>query len=57
MAKWELRVSVDLHDMDTGYNRLNVSETVQVNADSFLEVAKILGRFHDLANELNKLHG
>lgn len=30
-------------------DRLNVSETVEVPASDFLDIARILGQFHDLA--------
>jgi hypothetical protein len=47
---FELQVQIYLSSNQS--DRLQVSETVLVKAENFLELAKILGRFHDLAQEL-----
>lgn len=48
--KYEMQVSMYIRDSRGG--NLNVSETVSIEASSFLEIAKILGTFHDLAQSL-----
>ena len=52
--RYELRIEVSISDRESGYGRLGVSETVLVNSRSFLEMAKILGQFHDLAESIKK---
>lgn len=51
---FELQVSVYIHS-NMG-DQLNVSETVTIPTQSFLDIAKVLGQFHDLAQSL-KLKG
>jgi len=52
--RYELRVDVSITDTQSGYGRLAVTEAVSVNTASFLEMAKILGQFHDLAESIKK---
>jgi hypothetical protein len=52
MKMFELQISVYIRSNQG--DQLNVSETVHVEATDFLDIAKVLGRFHDLANELKK---
>lgn len=51
---YELYVSVSLRKQRGGQGDLSVTEHVTVKAKSFLEIAQILGRFHELSEELNK---
>lgn len=50
-AKYELQVTIYITS-DRG-DRLNVNETVTLAVDDFLDMAKVLGQFHDLAQSLN----
>ena len=52
--RYELRVAVSIRDTEQGYGEINITETLGMNADSFLEMAKILGQFHDLAESIKK---
>jgi hypothetical protein len=52
--RYELRVDVSITDTQSGFGRLAVSETVSVNTASFLEMAGILGQFHELAESIKK---
>lgn len=53
MQKYQLTINATIQE-EGGYNgRLQINETVTVNASSFLELAEILGRFHSLAQTLN----
>jgi len=54
MKKYRLYVSVRI-DSDEG-DHLNVSEDMQVNVRDFMEIATILGQFHELAQTINLLH-
>jgi hypothetical protein len=56
MHKYELYISIQIRDLQQS-GSLNVSETVQVNANDFLSIAKILGQFHDLAQSINHAKG
>ncbi len=49
-ATYELSCQIYIRDNQGG--NLNVSETVTVKAQSFLEIAQILGRFHELVQTL-----
>lgn len=50
MKTFDLQIAVYITSNEG--DRLNVSETVSVQANDFLDVAKILGQFHDLATAL-----
>ena len=49
-TKYILRMNIEIMDADTmNYNgRLQVSENIEFRADSFLEIAHVLARFHEL---------
>lgn len=47
---YELNISIYIRDNMGG--NLNISETVLIEARNFLEMAKILGTFHELAEKL-----
>lgn len=54
MSKYRLTVRINVQEYhDQGYpmsgSGLNVDETVELGALDFLGIAKVLGRFHDLA--------
>lgn len=52
-SKYQLIINATIQE-DGGYNgRLQINETVTLNARSFLELAEILGQFHTLAQTLN----
>ena len=53
MGTYELSVDVSLYGTG-GEGNLRVSERVQLNAKSFLELAEILGEFHKLAETLKE---
>jgi hypothetical protein len=49
-----LRIEVTIYDDHRG-DRLNVHEEIELGSDlQFLEIAKILGVFHDLANKIKQ---
>jgi hypothetical protein len=53
-----LRINVSIQQTDqrgsyTG-NCLEINDRTELKAESFLEVAKVLGRFHDLAVVIKK---
>lgn len=58
--KYKLRLNVDITECDDhGYangnmNRLQVMEELPFDADSFLEIAHILGRFYELGTDIRK---
>ncbi len=49
-VQYDLQVTIYITS-DRG-DRLNVNETVSLSVTDFLDMAKVLGRFHDLAQEL-----
>lgn len=54
MKTFELNISIAISSNQG--DRLHVTETVQVIAGDFLDIAKILGQFHDLATILRIKH-
>jgi hypothetical protein len=50
--QFSLRVTAEITDTRYGGSPLRLSEEVRLDVLGFLEMAKILGRFHDLAEEL-----
>jgi len=52
--RYELRVNVSIRDSEQGYGQIAVEETLPVDTASFLEMAKILGQFHDLTEAIKK---
>lgn len=59
MKKFELRITIELRQTDAAYSGggLRIDETQQLTAESFLELAKILGRFHELGEQIAKERG
>lgn len=56
--KFVLRINVSIQETDERGcwigNQLEVRDQTEVKAASFLEVAQVLGRFHDLAQVIKK---
>jgi len=52
--KYELRVNVEIRDVE-GYGNLSVQEVCRVPAGTFLEIAAILGKFHELVQKLGEV--
>jgi hypothetical protein len=56
-----LRLQISIEAIPGGYNaaygNLQLSETVNLDAASFLEIASILGRFHELAEKVEEERG
>lgn len=50
---YDLQISIYI--TSNNGDRLNVNETVSLNVSDFLEMAQVLGRFHELAQSL-KVH-
>jgi hypothetical protein len=54
--KYKLRVRCEIHQTDDFggiYSQgLNVEENIDITADSFMEVAAVLGKFHDLSENI-----
>ena len=53
--RYRVDISVYLTDQMQG-GRLEVRESIDVSASNFLEMAKILGAFHDLATKIKEEH-
>ncbi len=51
-----LEISVRVSNAPHNYPGLEVRETATLKPRSFLEVAKILGQFHDLVSTLDESH-
>ncbi len=51
-ARYRLMVRATITDQQYGGQGLTIEETVDIAAEDFLELAKILGQFHDLAQRL-----
>ena len=50
--RYELSIRASIRDTyESGY--LNIDETVEIDAKNFLEIAAILGKFHELAQKLS----
>jgi hypothetical protein len=56
MYNVELRASITRRTQEGGYygERLEVNETINLNAETFLELSSILAKFHDLMQTLKK---
>ena len=52
-GRYELRLNVSLNDRQ-GQDRLEISEMYVLDVDGFLEVCKVLGEFHELAQRLKR---
>jgi len=51
-AEFELTINVSIRHRNHGGAGLEVRESVFLNADSFMQLATVLARFHELAKEL-----
>lgn len=51
-TSYELSIDVQIRDRSGQFGGLRVSESVVLNVTSFLELALVLGKFHELAEEL-----
>lgn len=60
--QFQLEVSVEVREVSTldgyrqvsNYNRLSVRHTIELGALDFLELAQVLGRFHELGETIRK---
>jgi hypothetical protein len=52
--RYTIRIDVRIMDYQTGGPGLSISEEQQVNAASFLELAGILGQFHEVFEKLRR---
>lgn len=56
--RYKLKVRCEIQQTDDNgsyYGQgLNVEENVDIDAGSFMEVAAVLGRFHDLAEDIKQ---
>jgi len=50
----ELHIRIDLRQPQMGGSGIALEQSATLTVASFLEAAKILGRFHDLVEELRK---
>ena len=50
--EFELQFQIYLRQTGYGSGQIQLSETVTIGAMSFLELAKVLGQFHDLAESI-----
>lgn len=49
----EINIRIQQYNGPMGDGSISIAEQVDVSASDFLEVAKILSHFHDLAQTLN----
>jgi hypothetical protein len=52
----EIQVVVRMSQQPYGAGQINLEETFQVGPTDFIGLAGIMGRFHDLAQELRALY-
>ena len=52
--RFQLFINVRLQEISGMGGALNVSEEVNISVDGFMHIAKILGQFHDLTEEIKK---
>ena len=54
--KYKLRVRCEIQQVDDFggcYSQgLNVEENIDITADNFMEIAAVLGKFHDLSEKI-----
>lgn len=52
--KYRMNVRIEITRVDAMHNheRLSIDETFSLGTSNFLQVAQILGRFHELANAI-----
>lgn len=53
---YELAINISIREQGNYSQGLTVQETAHVTAENFLECAKIMGMFHDLAETLKRDH-
>lgn len=51
---YELEINIQIRPTGNYSQGLRIQETAIVKAETFLQCAKILGMFHDLAQEISK---
>lgn len=47
-----LQISARIEQRGDGYGGLRIEENIEIKASDFIEMAKILGQFHDLAQKV-----
>jgi len=52
--QFELRIHIEIEDRRYHQGRLSISESLYLNVADFLTMAKILGQFHELAEQIKK---
>lgn len=55
LPKYELRIDVQVTQPRQG-ERLSIHQNMMIEAETFLDIAQVLARFHDLAQVLNSEH-
>jgi hypothetical protein len=55
-APYTLDIRVSMRDQ-YGRSNLEVSESLQIDAMGFFEIAQVLGQFHELAQKINAKAG
>ena len=55
-SKYELIVRVEIRDARVSGGGLSVQEGGQVSCETFLDIAKILGQFHELTEAIKQGH-
>ena len=56
-SKYELEIRVSLHEVNRGGNGLDVSERLEIGGMEFMELAAVLGEFHNLAKQIKARQG
>lgn len=57
MAKdFELSIRVEIRPADFQSSGLSIEEKSQIRCETFLEICKVLGLFHDLVDAIKKGH-
>jgi hypothetical protein len=48
----DIRITPDHDNMSEAYGNLQMTESVTFDGNSFLDIASVLGKFHDMLSEL-----
>jgi hypothetical protein len=52
--RYQVRIDITIQQRDQYQGQLRVEETFNVSATDFIELAGILGKFHELAEKIKK---
>jgi len=52
--KFELSIRIEIRPADFQSSGLSIEEKAQIHCETFLEICKVLGCFHDLVNGIKR---